>query len=726
MRRQLLDLAAHIGQLGLDLEHVGDLRGALGDPLEGDFARLQVRDPGLQVDDLAGHLDGLGVLGDDLRGQAVEAAQQVEGILPVVGGDAIGDLGGRLVAVVGRVRGADVAAQRDDPVACGPQRLRDVADPQIDRTGADDLGVVAGADGSDARGRVAVLALRHRRGRAGYRGACGGESGPTDGLSDGGLGLAGACGAPRAGQDDHGKDSDRDEETDGAHLVGPPWARYDRTVARHRGDAGPGVPVPRSTLAPWYSGFPFQPPLEPMLAKAVDDLPSDDGWLFEPKWDGFRALVFRDGDAVYTQSRDLKPLDRYFPELAAPLRAALPQRCVLDGEVVISRDGTLDFEALLLRIHPAESRVRMLADASPASFVAWDLLALDDEDLRDVPQGERRARLEGLLGAAEPPVHLTPATRDRATRGRLVRRFEGAGLDGVIAKRLDGHYQPGKRAMLKIKHQRTADCVVAGFRWHKNGPGTHIGSLLLGLFDEDGTLHHVGITSSFTWDRRAALVEELAPLREHALDDHPWSGWAEWAAEQEAGGQRVPGATSRWNRGKDLSWEPLRAERVAEVAYDHLQGSRFRHATTFKRWRPGQATRGLPLRPARGDRPVRAGQDLRQRRLTVRSGCSRDDRSADLRRGSGVAAAGRSTNVKRCRPASNGTGPPSESVDADAPTRIAAGASRGDQLEAGISEPAPYLDREVRRPAVPSSQTTSRRARRTPATHAPCPRCPRR
>ena len=323
-----------------------------------------------------------------------------------------------------------------------------------------------------------------------------------------------------------------------------------------------------------------------MLAKAVDDLPSDDGWLFEPKWDGFRALVFRDGDAVYTQSRDLKPLDRYFPELAAPLRAALPQRCVLDGEVVISRDGTLDFEALLLRIHPAESRVRMLADASPASFVAWDLLALDDEDLRDVPQGERRARLEGLLGAAEPPVHLTPATRDRATAADWFRRFEGAGLDGVIAKRLDGHYQPGKRAMLKIKHQRTADCVVAGFRWHKNGPGTHIGSLLLGLFDENGTLHHVGITSSFTWDRRAALVEELAPLREHALDDHPWSGWAEWAAEQEAGGQRVPGATSRWNRGKDLSWEPLRAERVAEVAYDHLQGSRFRHATTFKRWRP--------------------------------------------------------------------------------------------------------------------------------------------
>jgi ATP-dependent DNA ligase len=332
--------------------------------------------------------------------------------------------------------------------------------------------------------------------------------------------------------------------------------------------------------------LPFQPPLEPMLAKASDGLPADDGWLFEPKWDGFRALVFRDGDEVYTQSRDLKPLDRYFPELAAPLRAALPERCVLDGEVVIARDGALDFEALLLRIHPAASRVRMLADASPASFVAWDLLALDDEDLRAVPQAERRARLEVLLDGARPPIHLTPATRDRATARDWFERFEGAGLDGVIAKRLDGHYQPGKRAMLKIKHQRTADCVVGGFRWHKNGSGTHIGSLLLGLYDDEGTLHHVGITSSFSWDRRAELVHELAPLRENALEGHPWSGWAEWAAEHAAGGRRVPGATSRWNRGKDLSWEPLRPERVAEVAYDHLQGTRFRHATTFKRWRP--------------------------------------------------------------------------------------------------------------------------------------------
>jgi ATP-dependent DNA ligase len=337
--------------------------------------------------------------------------------------------------------------------------------------------------------------------------------------------------------------------------------------------------------------LPFDPPLEPMLAKASADIPSGD-WLFEPKWDGFRALVFRDGDDVYTQSRDLKPLDRYFPELADPLRAALPDRCVLDGEVVIARDGALDFGALLLRIHPAASRVRMLAEGSPASFVAWDLLALGDEDLRNVPQEDRRARLEDVLGEATPPVHLTPATRDRAMAADWFERFEGAGLDGVVAKRLDAPYQPGKRAMLKIKHQRTADCVVAGFRWHKNGPGTHIGSLLLGLYDDDGTLHHVGITSSFSWDRRAELVDELAPLRDGGLDDHPWREWAEWstAGESDASGQRLPGATSRWNRGKDLSWEPLRIERVAEVAYDHLQGDRFRHATTFKRWRPDKPT----------------------------------------------------------------------------------------------------------------------------------------
>jgi ATP-dependent DNA ligase len=337
--------------------------------------------------------------------------------------------------------------------------------------------------------------------------------------------------------------------------------------------------------------LPVAPPVQPMLAKAVDGLPDGDGWLYEPKWDGFRAIVFRHGDEVFTQSRDLKPLDRYFPELAEPLKAALPERCVVDGEVVIARDGALQFESLLLRIHPAASRVNMLAAESPASFVAWDLLALDGDDLREVPQGERRSRLEAALKGVQPPVHLTPATRDRSTAADWFDRFEGAGLDGVIAKRLDAPYQPGKRAMLKIKHQRTADCVVAGFRWHKNGPGTHVGSLLLGLYDDTGNLNHVGITSSFSWDRRAELTDELAPLRENATDGHPWQEWAEWAGwgDAEASGQRLPGATSRWNRGKDLSWEPLRAERVVEVAYDHLQGNRFRHATTFKRWRPDKA-----------------------------------------------------------------------------------------------------------------------------------------
>jgi ATP-dependent DNA ligase len=337
--------------------------------------------------------------------------------------------------------------------------------------------------------------------------------------------------------------------------------------------------------------LPFEPPIEPMLAKAADGLPDGEGWLYEPKWDGFRAIVFRDGDETYIQSRDLKPLDRYFPELAAPLRASLPERCVVDGEVVIAGDGGLQFEALLLRIHPAASRVRMLAEQSPASFVAWDLLALGDEDLREVPQGDRRRRLEAALAGAQAPVHLTPATTDIALAADWFDRFEGAGLDGVVAKRLAGTYQPGKRAMIKVKHQRTADCAVAGFRWHKNGPVTHVGSLLLGLYDDGGRLHHVGVTSSFSWDRRAALVKELEPLMTKAADGHPWQEWAEWSSlgAADASGQRMPGATSRWNRGKDLSWEPLRIERVCEVAYDHMQGDRFRHAATFVRWRPDKA-----------------------------------------------------------------------------------------------------------------------------------------
>jgi ATP-dependent DNA ligase len=335
----------------------------------------------------------------------------------------------------------------------------------------------------------------------------------------------------------------------------------------------------------------FDPPLEPMLAKASPTLPDGDGWLYEPKWDGFRAIVFRDGDEVLIQSRDLKPLDRYFPELREPILRSFPERCVVDGEVVISSDGELQFESLLLRIHPAASRVKLLAEQTPASFVGWDLLAFGDEDLRDVAQGDRRARLEAAFADVEPPIHLTPATRDRALAADWFDRFEGAGLDGVVAKKLDAPYQPGKRAMLKIKHQRTADCVVAGFRWHKNGPGTHIGSLLLGLFDDAGKLHHVGITSSFSWDKRAALAKELEPWRENAVDGHPWQEWAEWAqwGAADASGQRLPGATSRWNRGKDLSWEPLRPERVVEVAYDHLQGDRFRHATTFVRWRDDKA-----------------------------------------------------------------------------------------------------------------------------------------
>jgi ATP-dependent DNA ligase len=345
----------------------------------------------------------------------------------------------------------------------------------------------------------------------------------------------------------------------------------------------------------------LKPPVEPMLAKLSEDLPAGDDFLYEPKWDGFRCLVFRDGGEPYLQSRELKPLDRYFPELIEPLARQIPERCALDGEIVIAGPEGLAFEALLLRIHPAASRVKLLAQQTPASYVAFDLLALDGEDLLDQPLSERREKLERALGNAKPPIHLTPATRDLDVARDWFSRFEGAGLDGVVAKHLGGRYVPGKREMIKVKHARTADCVVAGFRWHKNGPGTMIGSLLLGLYDDKGTLHHVGITSSFTTARRKELVNELEPLRDHAFDDHPWKEWggggagfarvASRGAQQGGapigeGGQRMPGATSRWNRGKDLSWEPLRPERVCEVGYDHLQGDRFRHATHFLRWRP--------------------------------------------------------------------------------------------------------------------------------------------
>ncbi|TMG07700.1 MAG: ATP-dependent DNA ligase, partial [Chloroflexi bacterium] len=323
--------------------------------------------------------------------------------------------------------------------------------------------------------------------------------------------------------------------------------------------------------------LPFNPPLAPMLSGAADELPASEGWQFEPKWDGFRTLVFRDGDEVMLQSRDSRPMNRYFPELVEPLLAALPERCVVDGEVVIVGPNGLDFEALLLRIHPAESRVKLLAEQSPASYVAWDLLALGDEDLREAPLAARRERLERALDGAVPPVHLSPATQDRALAEDWFRRFEGAGLDGVMAKQLDAPYRPGERTMIKVKHARTADCVVAGFRWHKNGKNTMVGSLLLGLYDDAGTLHHVGVSAAFKESVRRQLVTELAPLRENALEGHPWRDWA--AAQQEANEkmQRLPGATSRWNRGKDLSWEPLRPERVVEVAYDHMQGDRFRH-----------------------------------------------------------------------------------------------------------------------------------------------------
>jgi ATP-dependent DNA ligase len=328
------------------------------------------------------------------------------------------------------------------------------------------------------------------------------------------------------------------------------------------------------------TSFAIAPPVPPMLAKLADTLPAGPGFLYEPKWDGFRAIVFRGETDVYIQSRDLRPLDRYFPDLHDVLLAQLPPGCVVDGEIVIVWDGRLDFDRLQLRLHPAASRVAKLARESPAAFVAFDVLAAGGQDLRTAPQAERRARLERLLAGARPPLHLTPMTSDAALAAEWLERFEGAGLDGVVAKPEAGPYEPGRRAMIKIKHARTADCVVAGFRWHKSGHDA-VGSLLLGLHDRDGRLQHVGITSAFTMAVRQSLVEELAPLRRDALEDHPWKAWAD-AAEM----TRMPGGQSRWSAGKDLSWEPLRAERVCEVGYDHLQGSRFRHATVFRRWRP--------------------------------------------------------------------------------------------------------------------------------------------
>jgi len=314
-----------------------------------------------------------------------------------------------------------------------------------------------------------------------------------------------------------------------------------------------------------------------MLSKRIEAIPTAGDFIFEPKWDGFRALIFRDDDEIFLQSRDEKPLNRYFPELLDPLKAQLPSRCVLDGELVIAHDGALDFDALQLRLHPAASRVKMLAGRLPASVVFFDLLAEGDRDLRAEPFSTRRAELQRLLASAEPPIHVTPATTDRAIAQDWFQRFEGAGLDGVMAKPVAGLYESDRRVMFKVKHERDCDCVVAGFRWYRKGKRDSVGSLLLGLYDNAGALQHVGVCASFTQTKRAELVAFLAPYRENALTDHPWREWA--------GDQRVPGAQSRWSQGKDLSWEPVRPELVVEVAYEHMQGSRFRHMAQFRRWR---------------------------------------------------------------------------------------------------------------------------------------------
>jgi ATP-dependent DNA ligase len=322
-----------------------------------------------------------------------------------------------------------------------------------------------------------------------------------------------------------------------------------------------------------------------MLAKAVPELPAEGSgdFQFEPKWDGFRCIVFRDGDEVVLGSRNEKPLTRYFPELVAPLCEQLPERCVVDGELVIATDDGLDFDALQQRIHPAESRINRLAEETPASFVAFDLLALDDQSLIDVPLRDRHTLIEAALGDLTAPLHLTPCTRDRDTAADWFVRFEGAGLDGVMAKPLDGTYQPDKRVQLKVKHKRTADCAVAGYRVHKSGDG--VGSLLLGLYDDEGSLHHVGVASSFSVKVRKELVDKVAPYETDSLEEHPWAAWAEFASEQREAGQRMPGGFSRWNVDKDLSFVPLRLGLVAEVAYENVLSGRFRHGGRLVRWR---------------------------------------------------------------------------------------------------------------------------------------------
>jgi ATP-dependent DNA ligase len=338
------------------------------------------------------------------------------------------------------------------------------------------------------------------------------------------------------------------------------------------------------------------PPVSPMLAKAVRQIPP--GMHYEPKWDGFRAIVFRDGDEVELGSRNERPMTRYFPELVESLKANLPPRCVVDGEVVIVQGDRLEFESLLLRIHPADSRVQLLAKEIPASFVAFDVLALGDESLMETPFRRRRELLESALAGAAPPVHVAGGTTDVETAREWFQQFEGAGLDGIVAKPFDVLYRPDQRAMFKIKHQRTADCVVAGYRWHKTGP--IIGSLLLGLYNASGALQHVGVAASFPLKRRAELVDELKPYVAEDLAGHPWAEWAR--AEAHMGG-RLPGAVSRWNAKKDLSWVALRPELVCEVAYEHMEGTRFRHTAQFQRWRPDRDPRSCTY--AQLEEPVR-------------------------------------------------------------------------------------------------------------------------
>jgi ATP-dependent DNA ligase len=332
------------------------------------------------------------------------------------------------------------------------------------------------------------------------------------------------------------------------------------------------------------------PPVQPMLAKSVKGIPDpakhEGGLTFEPKWDGFRCIAFRDGDEIVLASRNTKELTRYFPELVVAMRRSLPERCVLDGEIFVAIGERLEFERLQERIHPAASRIRMLAESTPASYVAFDLLALGDESLMGEPFALRRTRLEEALARATAPVHLTRTTTDRAEAEEWFSHFEGAGLDGVIAKPMRGPYQPNGRTMMKIKHERTADVVLAGYRLHKTSTPEKpvLGSLLLGLYDDHGTLQHVGVAASFTAKRRAELVEELAPLVVDTVE-HPWGGWAD-AEHHNVTGERLPGAQSRWSAGKDLSFVPLAPRLVLEVGYDHMEGTRFRHTAQFKRWRP--------------------------------------------------------------------------------------------------------------------------------------------